>query len=169
MNIDKLFKNKIELNKQYSVHLKNLQRIETNPELVNAHLEKAKHNLKFFQKNQNNTEFNDWLITILYYSLYQTALALLTHKNFKSKNHSATLIFLIKHYSELEQEIKTLQELSIKKEDAILYTKLKKDRQDASYTTVTMFSKEKIKNYKIKVIDFINKAQEIIGLKQIKT
>jgi uncharacterized protein (UPF0332 family) len=163
MNIDKLFKDTKELNKEYKFHLKkNLQKTEKNLELVNAHLDKAKHNLKFFQKNEQDIDFSDWLITILYYSLYQTALALLTNKKFKSKNHSATLIFLIKHYSELEQEIKIIREISIKKEDAILYAKLKKDRHEASYTTLTKFSKEKIKNYKTNVIDFLNKAQELI-------
>lgn len=163
MNIDKLFKDEKELNKQYSFHLKNnIEKIEPNKNLVIAHLEKAKHNLLFFQKNKKNTQFNDWLITILYYSLYQTALALITHKNFKSKNHTATIIILIKHYASFENELKIMNELEIKKEDAILYTKLKKDRQDASYTANTKFTNEKIGYYKSKTIEFLNKTQAII-------
>ncbi len=58
--------------------------------------------------------------------------------------------------------MKLLNELSISKEDAELYTDLKRDRHDASYATKTKFNQETIKNYENKVLDFINKTEEIL-------
>ena len=55
-----------------------------------------------------------------------------------------------------------LNELSISKEDAELYTQLKGDRHDASYATNIKFNNEIIADYENKVLDFINKTEEII-------
>ena len=67
-----------------------------------------------------------------------------------------------KEYSITKDEVKLLNELSISKEDAELYTDLKRDRHDASYATKTKFNQETIKNYENKVLDFINKTEEIL-------
>jgi uncharacterized protein (UPF0332 family) len=164
MNIDKLFNNSKLLKQQYHFYIKKKQllKIEKDNDLIDSHLEKAKHNMLFFSKNKNDSKFNDWLIVTLYYALYHSVLALIINKNYVSKNHTASLIFLIKHYSYLKNEIKLLHDLSIKKEDAELYTNLKEDRHTTSYQTNIYFSKEKINEYKIKVLDFINKTEEII-------
>ena len=55
-----------------------------------------------------------------------------------------------------------MNELSVSKEDAELYTNLKEDRHDASYTTNIKFNQETIDNYESKVLDFINKTEELI-------
>ena len=120
--------------------------------------------MAFFNKNSNDHEFNDWLIVTLYYALYHSALALVTAKNYSSKNHKATLLFLIKHYPITEKEAELINDLSIKKEDAELYTALKKDRHSASYATKTLFTNEKINEYKTKIIEFMQKTEDIIKL-----
>ena len=79
--------------------------IGDNEDLVVAHLEKAKHNLLFFEKNIGDSQFNDWLIVTLYYALYHAVLALISKKGYSSKNHTASLVFLIKHYSQLKEDI----------------------------------------------------------------
>ncbi|MBU0757433.1 MAG: DNA-binding protein [Nanoarchaeota archaeon] len=153
-----LLDNQIEFYKQK----KQLRKIEKNNELVQAYLAKAKHNMEFFTLNEDKTKFNDWLIVTLYYALYHSALALVTKKSYTSKNHTATLLFLIKYYSIRQEEAELINELSISKEDAELYTDLKTDRHNASYETRILFTKEKIQEYRTAVINFIQKTEEII-------
>jgi|SRR3989344_2480259 len=164
MNIDRLFSNKVYLEKEikFFTAKKHLHKIADNPELVTSHFKKARHNLEFYQLNKEHHKFNDWLIVTLYYSLYHSALALITNKNYSSKNHYATILILIKEYSITPDEAKLLNELSINKEDAELYTNLKDDRHDASYATNIRFSEETIDTYETKVLDFVNKTEELL-------
>lgn len=164
MDIDRLFENKDYLEKEihFFIKKKQIKIIKQNKELVKSHLKKARHNLEFYQLNKNQNKFNDWLIVTLYYSLYHSALALITNKNYSSKNHYATILILIKEYSITKDEAKLLNELSINKEDAELYTNLKDDRHDASYQTNVKFDKQKIIEYEDKVLEFINKTEELI-------
>jgi len=164
MNIDKLFSDKKYLSKEilFFKTKKQIRIIKENKELVKSHIKKARHNLEFFKLNKDYHKFNDWLIVTLYYSLYHCALALLVNKNYSSKNHYATILILIKEYPVTKDEVKLLNELSINKEDAELYTDLKRDRHDASYSTKTKFDQETIKDYENKVLDFINKTEEIL-------
>ena len=164
MNIDRLFLDKEYLKKEINFFMtkKQIKKIENNWELVNSHLKKARHNLEFYKLNKEYHKFNDWLIVTLYYSLYHSALALITNKNYSSKNHYATILLLIKEYSITKDEAKLLNELSISREDAELYTNLKEDRHDASYATNIRFSQETIKNYENQVLDFVNKTEELI-------
>ncbi|MEW5897438.1 MAG: DNA-binding protein, partial [Nanoarchaeota archaeon] len=74
----------------------------------------------------------------------------------------ASLIFLIKYYALPKEEILLVHELSIKKEDAELYTKLKEDRHKASYESRVNFTDKNIEYYQQKVKDFINKTEEMI-------
>jgi uncharacterized protein (UPF0332 family) len=165
VNFKKIYSNKEFLNKQIDLLLKQnqIKKINENHELVISHILKAKHNLTFFKLNKEHNEFYDWLIVTLYYALYHSALALIVNKKYSSKNHTATILILIKEYSISESEAELINELSINKTDAELYTNLKQDRHNASYSTQTKFSKEDIENYQIKVITFINKAEEIIN------
>ena len=164
MNIDKLFEDKKLLEEKYTFFLKKglLVNIGNNEDLVVAHLEKAKHNMLFFEKNIDDLQFNDWLIVTLYYALYHAVLALIVKKGYSSKNHTASLVFLIKNYSQLKEDIFLVHELSIKKEDVELYTKLKEDRHKASYESKVNFTSKNIHDYKQKVKDFIQKAEELV-------
>ncbi len=141
---------------------KQIKTIPQNKELVISHLTKARHNLEFYQLNKGYHKFNDWLIVALYYSLYHSALALITNKNYSSKNHYATILILIQEYSITKDEARLLNELSINKEDAELYTNLKEDRHNASYATDIKFTQETIDNYESRVLDFINKTEDLL-------
>ena len=136
--------------------------IKENKELVQSHLKKARHNIEFYRLNKQYNQFNDWLIVTLYYALYHSALALITNRNYSSKNHYATILILIKEYSITKDEAKLLNDLSINKEDAELYTNLKDDIHDASYTTDIKFDQKAIIDYENNVLDFINKTEELI-------
>ena len=164
MNIDKLFSDKGYLEKEINFFItkKQIRPIKNNPELVKSHLKKSRHNLEFYKLNKEHHKFNDWLIVILYYSLYHAALALITNRNYSSKNHYATILILIKEYAITKDEARLLDELSINKEDAELYTNLKDDRHDASYATNIRFSQETIEEYENQVLNFVNKTEELI-------
>ena len=164
MNIDKLFLDKqyVEKELDFFITKKHIKKIKENKKLVSSHLKKARHNIEFYKLNKEHTKFNDWLIVTLYYALYHSALALITNRNFSSKNHYATILILIKEYAITRDEAKLLNDLSINKEDAELYTNLKDDRHDASYATNSKFSQEIIEDYENKVLDFINKTEELI-------
>jgi uncharacterized protein (UPF0332 family) len=91
-------------------------------------------------------------------------LALLANKNFISKNHTATLIFLIKHYSEISNdELELIEELQIKEQDAIFYTEIKQERHNANYSTNLFFNDEQINTNLKKTILFLNKVKDIIN------
>jgi uncharacterized protein (UPF0332 family) len=164
MNIDKLFDNQNILNEKLNFFLrkKHILKIEKNNELVLSFLKKAKHNFEFYKLNKIQNKFNDWLIVILYYSLYHSALALITNKKYSSKNHYATILILIKEYSITKKEANLINNLSINKEDAELYTNLKIDRHYASYQTNKIFSNKIVNDYENQVLEFIQKTQEII-------
>ena len=164
MNIDKLFSDTEYLEKEihFFITKKQLKKTSNNPELVKSHLKKTRHNLEFYKLNEEHHKFNDWLIVTLYYALYHSALALITNRNYSSKNHYATILILIKEYVITRDEARLLNELAINKEDAELYTNLKEDRHDASYATNIRFTQETIDTYETKVLDFVNKTEGLI-------
>lgn len=163
MKINEYFKNKEELENSYEFYIRKKQIIKYDnaKTLVNAHLKKADHNLKLF--NNLTDEFNDWKIISLYYALYHGCLALVSNKNFVSKNHTATIIFIIKYYSEFSKdELSLIEELQIKEEDAKLYTQLKKERHNANYSTSLSYDIQNINNLKTKTIQLLNKIKTIL-------
>jgi len=164
MKIDVYFSDREKLNHELSFFKKKrlLIKQDSNPELVRAHIDKAKHNLAFFDKNKNDTNFNDWLVVTLYYALYHSALALVVNKNHTSKNHTATLLFLIKHYPISKKEAELIENLSITKNDAEFYTTMKKERHYASYSTQFNLTQAKVLEYKKEVINFIQKVEDMI-------
>ena len=73
------------------------------------HIKRTDHNLTFanwiIEKHKDEIpevfgrdNFYDWVISIYYYAIYHAALALMSNEGFTSKNHSATLAFLIYHH-----------------------------------------------------------------------
>lgn len=164
MNIDRIFEDSCFVDNEiaFFVRKKHIQLIPRNKHLVVAFLQKAKHNMAFYKENKGKSVYNDWLIVILYYALYHCALALITNKQYASKNHYATILILVKEYSISSDEVHFINELFITRNDAALYMDLKEDRHDASYSTSIRFSDTKIVEYESQVIDFINKTDELL-------
>lgn len=132
------------------------------PALAAAHLDKAKHNLRFVSKNMTAEEFNDWTIVGLYYAVYHAGLALLSKKGHVSNDHTATLLLLIKEYGITRAEAALIDQLRVTKEDAEFYAALKEKRRQASYATNTLFRTEKVRELRTEAIRFINKAEELL-------
>lgn len=163
MNIQYYFQNREELEKKYNFFVEKRQLIEKEnaKNLIGAHVSKAEHNLKMLDLLTD--EFNDWKIISLYYVLYHSCLALLAKKNYVSKNHTATLLFVIKYYSQIDNEdLNLIEELQVKEEDAKFYTRLKVERHNANYSTNLFFDNEKIISLKRETIRFLNKVKGMV-------
>jgi uncharacterized protein (UPF0332 family) len=163
--IKNYFEDKALLDNQVSFHLekRNLTKQKFTEGLIEAHMEKAKHDLRVADLLISNKDYNDWVVISLYYALYHSCLSLLAKKSYVSKNHTATLLFLIKNYSEVsEEEIELIEEVSLTKSDAEFYTSLKSDRHDANYSTNMIFSEDYVTSLRKKTIFFINKVELIL-------
>ena len=131
--------------------------------LIKAHLDKAKHDLRVADLLISNKDYNDWVVISLYYALYHSCLSLLANKGHVSKNHTATLLFLIKNYAIVSvEELELIEKVSLTKSDAEFYTSLKNERHDASYSTNILFDTGLIFSIRRKTISFINKVELIL-------
>jgi len=144
---------------------KTIKKEEYITDLIEGHLKKADHNLKFVKSTLNLKEFNDWAIVSIYYAIYHASLALCGLKGYSTKDHSATLLILIKEFYEqgLEKaEIEVIGDISIEKEEVLYYVEARNKRKKASYSTKINFEKSEVELLRLKAISFVNKAREII-------
>jgi len=100
----------------------------------------------------------------LYYCLYHAALSLIIKKGFFSKNHDATLCLLIKnYYKDLSQEdFELIHFTFLNNEDILFYVETKDKREEASYSTKTIFDRSDVNKIILKTRLLFNKAKEII-------
>ena len=134
-------------------------------ELVDGHINKADHNLKFVMKTLELKEFNDWAIVSAYYSIYHASLALCALKGYSTKDHLATLIILIKEFYQKQlgkEEIEMVSKTTIEKEEVLYYIEAKAERKKASYSTKILFDEKEAEILQKKAISFVNKVKEII-------
>jgi len=134
-------------------------------ELVQGHIEKAEHNLKFVKSTLDLKEFNDWAIVSAYYTIYHASLALCSLKGYSTKDHSATLLILIKEFYNQgldEEEIEMISSTTIEKEEVLYYIEARSKRTKASYSTQKIFDRKEAESIRLKAIAFVNKVKEII-------
>ncbi|MBS3100417.1 DNA-binding protein [Candidatus Pacearchaeota archaeon] len=134
-------------------------------ELVEGHINKADHNLKFVMKTLELQEFNDWAIVSAYYSIYHASLALCALKGYSTKDHLATLLILIKEFYQKQlnkEEIEMVSKTTIEKEEVLYYIEAKAERKKASYSTKILFDEKEAEILQKKAIGFVNKVKEII-------
>jgi len=110
--------------------------------------------------------FYDWVITMLYYAVYHAVLALVSKEGYTSKNHSATLCFLIYHHYHLEksidkEEIELVAE-SLSKEEIETVGSSKELREKACYDVHELFEKRLADIAKKETVDIINKIKGIL-------
>ena len=133
-------------------------------ELIEGHLKKADHNLRFAKSTINLKEFNDWAIVTAYYAIYHASLALCALKGYATKDHNATLLILIKEFyrNGLEkEEIDIIGNISIEKEEVLYYIEARTKRKKASYSIGVNFEKSEVELLRLKAISFVNKVKEI--------
>ncbi len=156
-------RDQLEVSFQNYLKRRIIRRMPRSQNLIDAHIEKADHNLEFSYFLLNQDRFLDWTIVGLYYAVYHASLALLAESGFSSKDHTATLCFLIRNYSEFsEEDINLYYDLAITQEEIQFYTRLKSERQKASYSTGIVYDEEHVENLRAKAIMFVNKAKTIL-------
>jgi uncharacterized protein (UPF0332 family) len=141
-----------------------LKKTEHNLSLANWLSEKHKDELpKLFGKET----FYDWIITMYYYAVYHSALALISKKGYESKSHSASLCFLIYYFyhgeKSLNKEDIEIVAHSLSKEDIEILGFSKEVREKASYNVHESFEEKLAEITKINAVNFINKIKEILA------
>jgi len=163
--IDLWLENRKEVDKSYLEYIKNklIYPAVRSPNIILAHLEKSEYNLQFSKFLLKEDRFIDWAVVGLYYALYHASLALLADKGYSSKDHNATICFIIRNYSEFSTEdIRIYSDLILTREEINFYTTLKSNRQHANYSTNTMFKKDQVEEWRIKSINFMKKVEKIL-------
>lgn len=143
------------------------------------YMKKAGHNLNFANwiKEQHKTgikeffdkeTFYDWVVNIYYYSVYHSALALISKEGFESKNHSATLCFLIYYHFHINNSINedeiNLIASSLGEEEIVSLGYSKEMRERASYNVHESFEEKLANQMQEQAVRFVNKIREILKL-----
>lgn len=141
------------------------------------HIKRTDHNLTFanwiIEKHKDEIPdifgedtFYDWVISIYYYAIYHSALALMSKEGYTSKNHSATLCFLIYHHyhsqKALEEEDVELIASSLGREDIETLGVSKELREKACYNVHESFEKRLAEQIKEQAVDFANKIKLLL-------
>ena len=140
-----------------------LRKTDHNLNLANWILEKHKDEIpQYFGKDT----FYDWIIDIYYYAIYHSALALMSKEKYSSKNHAATLCFLIYfHYHQkkiFDKEEVEFMAGSLNKEDIEIVGMSKELREKASYDVHELFERKLAEQIKEQTVDFVNKIKRLI-------
>jgi len=157
--------NQRDLDFQKYIDSKKIKKETETKELVKGHIEKADHNLKFVKSTLDLKEFNDWAIVSAYYTIYHASLALCSLKGYSTKDHSATLLILIKEFYKKglnENEIEMISNITIEKEEVLYYIEARSKRAKVSYSTQKIFDRKEAESIRLKAITFVNKVKEII-------
>lgn len=95
--------------------------------------------------------------------MYHSFLALVENKGYSSKNHNATIVFVLKNYIDFDtEELKLFDHLKISGDDAKFYANLKEKRTKASYSTNIDFNNYDIEQLIKKVKLLLLKINNII-------
>lgn len=165
-DIQKLINNSALIDEKIKelVNKRLLFRQDIDKEEIQGHILKAEHNLRFVA-DISQKAYLDWALTGCYYTCYHAALALIQTKGYTSKNHLATLCIIIKEFYKkaLTKEDIELLSTFLDYEDVLFYVETKNKREDATYSTKTLFDKKEVEKLKIQAILFVNKIKDIIN------
>lgn len=124
---------------------------------------KAEHDLRFIAAISKQ-KFNDWALSGCYYSCYHAALALIQARGYTSKNHLATLCIIINEFYKkglTKEDIELLSQF-LDYEDVLFYVEAKNKREDATYSTKTLFDSKDVERLRIQATLFVNKIKDIL-------
>lgn len=137
---------------------------DVDKEEIKGHILKSESNLRFVA-TITKEKFFDWALTGCYYTCYHAALALIQTKGYTSKNHLATLCVIIKEFYKKELTREDIELLSnfLDYEDVLFYVETKNKREDATYSTKTLFDKKEVERLRIQATMFVNKIKDILS------
>lgn len=151
--------------------------LRTSRDESKLHLEKTAHNLRFAnwiaEKHKDEIPtlfgeetFYDWATNIYYYAIYHAALALVSREGYKSKNHSATLCFLVYHHYHLhkaiEKEDVELIAGSLDRKDIGAVGFSKEMREKACYDVHEAFERQVSQQIHTQAVQFVNKIKSLL-------
>ena len=137
---------------------------EVDREEIEGHVLKAEHNLRFVADIADK-KYSDWTLTGCYYACYHAALALIQTRRYTSKSHLATLCVIIKEFYKKELTKEDVELLSdfLDYEDVLFYVETKNKREDATYSTKTVFDKKDVERLRIQAAMFVSRINVITG------
>ncbi|MEK6941178.1 MAG: hypothetical protein AABW49_04745 [Nanoarchaeota archaeon] len=153
------------LRKTHPEYKKYLNKAVSNLELANFLLEE--HNFSIKEKLPKRT-FYDWCVTIYYYSIYHTALALLAKLGYKSNSHLATLTAITIFYYHKSNMLKKedidflIERANISKNEIDFVIESKEMRERACYEVDELFNISIARMFQKETVDFVNKIKEIL-------
>ncbi len=166
-DLQKLTDNSNYLNEKIQEFLskETIKKQDLDYEEIQGHILKSEHNLRFVKSNID-LQFYDWAITGCYYTCYHAALALIMTKGYSSKNHLATLCLLIKEFYKKELTSEDIEIFSrlLDYQDVLFYVETKNKREDATYSTMTKFSKQEVEGLRVKAVMFVSKIKSILKI-----
>lgn len=104
-----------------------LIKIKPDPELANAHIKKAEHNLKAIT-DFKNFGYSDWSASAAFYSVYHCFLAILAKFGYESRNQECTFALI---YSLIETK-----QINLNKEDIQETSSFNSEEKQESFTIV---------------------------------
>jgi uncharacterized protein (UPF0332 family) len=137
----------------------------SNLELANFLFEEHNHSIKEKLPNRN---YYDWCITIYYYSIYHTSLALLAKLGYKSKSHLATLTAITLFYYHKDNILKEedidflLDKINIEKKEIDFVIESKDLRERACYGVDDSFNISITKLLQEQTADFVNRIKDLL-------
>jgi len=168
-DLQKLINNPETVEKRIEEFIENkaLFKQQVDKEEIKGHILKAENNLRFVATIAEK-KFFDWAITGCYYTCYHAALALIQTRGYTSKNHLATLCVIIREFYKKELTKEDIEILSnfLDYEDVLFYVETKNKREDATYSTKTLFDKKEVERLRIQATMFVNKIKDIVNEKQ---
>ncbi len=145
---------------------KHIDKAISNLELANFLLEE--HNFSIKEKLPGRKYF-DWCITIYYYSIYHTSLALLAKLGYKSSSHLATLSTITLFYFHKDNVLKKedidflLEKVNLKEKEIDFVIESKDLRERACYGVDESFNISIANLLQTQTAEFVNKIKELLA------
>lgn len=145
---------------------KHVNKALSNLELANFLLEE--HNFSIKEKLPDR-KYYDWCITIYYYSVYHSSLALLAKLGYKSKSHLATLTAITLFYFHKDNVLKKedidflLEKINLEAKEIDFVIESKDLREKACYGVDELFNLSVAKTLQQQTADFVNKIKGLLA------
>lgn len=167
-----------ELEQDFSEYLTKglVRRIPPAERLAKFHINKAFHNIDFANFTMANQErinkrlqgetYFDWAISISYYAMYHSALAMLFRLGYKSSSHLATICVLCRECLGKTLERQDIERLSrtleLSEEEIREIGTAKERREKASYSGSISFEKSLAEMTIADARKFVNRIADIL-------
>ncbi len=179
IDIKRLIDSKEYCEKVFNFFIKKKLIRDSKLRLFEKHMNKALNNLEFanfllsehnysIKEKLPNKTFYDWCITIYYYAIYHTALALTEKIGYSSKNHIATISTITLFYYHKDNLLKKedieflIDKINIEREDIDLITDSKELRESACYGVDKLFELNQAQKLQKQTADFVNKIRVLL-------